>query len=159
MLCSSAAFYPFSGSPFSWAASVPPCPRRCLSTYGCFRGGPNWKREAPGGRLAGIKSNGERDGQGEERGGEQRRAYRVGGRSGLGKSRCPRELEGPTELAVARSGASREEEIPKPASQRTNIKEPFWEMFFWRWRFTCYSDSTLYNSFVVFRNLALLLNI
>lgn len=27
------------------------------------------------------------------------------------------------------------------------------------WRFTCYSDSTLYNSFVVFRNLALLLNI
>lgn len=46
-----------------------------------------------------------------------------------------------------------------PALQRTNIKEPFWEMFFWSWRFTCYSDSTLYNSFVVFRNLALLLNI
>lgn len=52
--------------------------------------------------------------QGEERGGEKRRANRVEGRRGLGKSRCPRELEGLTELSVARSGASREEEIPEP---------------------------------------------
>lgn len=50
--------------------------------------------------------------QGEERGGEERRAYQVEGRSGLGKSRALRDLEGLTELSVSSSGASREEEIP-----------------------------------------------
>lgn len=48
--------------------------------------------------------------QGEERGGEKR-AYQVEGRSGLGKTRALRELEGLTELSVSSSGASREEEI------------------------------------------------
>ena len=49
--------------------------------------------------------------QGEERGGEKRRAYQVEVRSGLGKTRALRELEGLTELSVSSSGASREEEI------------------------------------------------
>ena len=50
--------------------------------------------------------------QGEERGGKERRAYQVEGRSGLGKSRALRDLEGLRELSVSSSGASREEEIP-----------------------------------------------
>lgn len=119
------------------------------STHGCFSDCHNRKKEAPGGRLTGIKKNRERDGT--ERGEHIELKAGV-----IGKGPSPEGAGGVDRaLSVKVRDIQREEEMPcaqmSVCFTMHKYKGAILGNVLGSWRFTCYSDPTLCDSSVVFQ--------